>query len=89
MDDRALARGRSARVGLTLEDERGGGNGGGQDVTTTNIIIIVIVILNIIRVTAKNCHEPTMCLPSSQCSVSSKPRAQCTVGVHEAGLMNP
>lgn len=88
MDDRALAGGRSARAGLTLDDERGGGNGGGQDVTTTTIIIIVIVILNIIRVTAKNCHEPTMCLPS-QYSVSSKPRAQCTVGVHEAGLMNP
>ena len=78
---------RSARVGLTPDDERGGGNGGGQGVTTTTIIV-VIIILNIIRVTAKNCHEPTMCLPSSQCSVSSKPRAQRTVGVHEAGLMN-
>ena len=47
-----MAGGRSARAGLTLDDERGGGNGGGQDVTTTTIIIIVIVILNIIRVTA-------------------------------------
>ena len=36
-------------------------------VTTT--VIIVVVILNVIRVTAKNCHEPTMCLPSSQCSL--------------------
>lgn len=60
---------------------------GGQGVTTTTII--VIIILHIIRVTAKNCHEPTMCLPSSQCSVNSKPRAQRRVGVHEAGLMNP
>lgn len=74
-------------MGLIPDDERGGGNGGGQGVTTTTII--VIIILHIIRVTAKNCHEPTMCLPSSQCSVNSKPRAQHRVGVHEAGLMNP
>ena len=55
-----------ARRGLTSDDKR-------EDVKTSSVFTTTII-----RIIAKNCHEPAMCPPASQSSVSSKSRAQHT-----------